>query len=128
MLIHLLCQHGSILHGVPQQESAAKACTEGGLRLCDALLCASNLHMRDNRQSAMALALDGSAEAWSGCSACTLLQAVNASLCFAGYIQLCFRASTSAESLLAPYLRPYSMLDGWFDCNEILQKNWFGSS
>lgn len=66
MLIHLLCQHGSILHGVPQQESAAKACTEGGLGLCDALLCASNLHMCVDRQSAIALALGGSVEAWSG--------------------------------------------------------------
>ena len=64
MLIHFLCQHGSILHGMPQQKCAAKACTEGGLGLCDTLLCASNLHVRTSRQSAMALAVAGSAEAW----------------------------------------------------------------
>mmetsp|Transcript_11436 Transcript_11436/g.20177 ORF Transcript_11436/g.20177 Transcript_11436/m.20177 type:complete len:227 (-) Transcript_11436:869-1549(-) len=43
MLGHLLCQHTSILHGVPHQEGGAKAGRESGLRLLDALLCASNL-------------------------------------------------------------------------------------
>ncbi len=44
MLVHLLCQHGGVLHGMPQQEGSSKASTEGGLRLCDALLSTCHLH------------------------------------------------------------------------------------
>lgn len=48
MLVHLLRQHGSVLHGMPKQEGSTKASAEGGLWLCDALLCTSNLHSKSH--------------------------------------------------------------------------------
>ena len=46
MLLHLLCQHGSILHGMPHEEGNAEASAESGLWLCHTLLCTSHLHIR----------------------------------------------------------------------------------
>ena len=43
VLLHLVAQHRRVLHGVPHEEGAAVARTEGGLRLRDAHLGARNL-------------------------------------------------------------------------------------
>ena len=44
MLLHLLSQHGRVLHGVPHQEGPAKAGAERRLRLCHSHLGTRYLH------------------------------------------------------------------------------------
>mmetsp|Transcript_1597 Transcript_1597/g.3591 ORF Transcript_1597/g.3591 Transcript_1597/m.3591 type:complete len:353 (-) Transcript_1597:1103-2161(-) len=43
VLLHLVTQHGRVLHGVPHEEGRPEARAEGGLRLLDALLSARHL-------------------------------------------------------------------------------------
>ena len=50
VLLHLLGEHGRVLHGVPHQEGGAEARGEGGLRVLHADLGAGDLSVgrRDN--------------------------------------------------------------------------------
>lgn len=68
MLLHLLGQHGRVLHGVPHQEGPAKAGAEGGLGLRDSHLSSSHLrHQSQNLPCGhrRAVLVEMGVEAWA---------------------------------------------------------------